>query len=106
MLRKPREVSFPSHGTLHHNRFTKVGLLDELLSQGWQLALTKKFWVLPDDSIHWQQCGCVNGRGLQRRLVGGASSFGEWYCRVSLMAEAGGIVGGCVDSDLEWLVEM
>ena len=80
MLRKPTEVSFPSHSALHHNSFTKVGLPGELLSQGWQLALTKNFRVLPDDSIHWQQCACVDGRGWRGRgggMVGGSSMSGS-----------------------------
>ena len=34
------------------------------------------------------------------------SSFDEQYCQASLMVEAGGMVGGRVDSDFGWMVEM
>ena len=48
--------------------------LGELLSQGWQLALTHKLLIFPDDSIHWQQWGHVNVGGWQGWLFWGLLS--------------------------------
>ena len=34
-----------------------------------------------------------------------SSSFFEWCHQADLMAEPGGMVGGCIDSDLGWMVK-